>query len=452
MRVDETMKEGAGEVWASRLECAGCGERLDPAAPLPFACPRATPGDDIDHVLRVQLGGEGLRELVLEAAADGERSPFLRFRRLMHAYRLARRQGMGDADYVALVSQLDAAVAEVEGRGFETTPYTYNSALALWIKDETGNVGGSHKARHLMGLAIHMEVVSRLGLADLRGRELAIASCGNAALAASVVAKAAGRRLRVFVPPSARPTVLGRLRELGALIEVCERRPGDPPGDPCYHRFREALTGGALPFSCQGSDNGLTIQGGMTLGWELALQHRAESDAPLGQLFVQVGGGALASGVAQALALAERAGLVSTPPRLFAVQTANAHPLYRAFERVRERAREVGGEAALRSALRHRQEYMRPWPEPPQSVADGILDDETYDWASIVESLLATGGEVVLADEATLLRANAAAERELGLLACVTGTAGIAGVLTRRAAGADDPGVQTAALVTGVRR
>ena len=45
-----------------------------------------------------------------------------------------------------------------------------------------------------------------------------------------------------------------------------------------------------------------------------------------------------------------------------------------AFERVRGRATEVGREAALRSALRHRQEFMRPWPEPPQSVADGILD------------------------------------------------------------------------------
>jgi len=436
----------------SRLVCAGCGAALDPSAPLPFRCPAASEREEIDHVLRVRIADEGLREIARALAASDERSPFLRFRRLMHSYRLARRLGMSDADYVGLVGALDRAVAEVDGVGFVETPYGYNAGLDLWIKDETGNVGGSHKARHLMGLAVHMEVVSRLGLVDLRDRELAIASCGNAALAASLVAKAAGRRLRVFVPTSAKPSVLRRLRELDAVIEVCPRRLEDPPGDPCYHRFREALAGGALPFSCQGPDNGLTIQGGMTLGWELALQHRAQSDAPLGEVFVQVGGGALASGVSQALELAERAGLVPFQPRLFAVQTANAHPLHRAFERVRELARMTGPKAALATAQRHRRDFMSPWPSVPESVADGILDDETYDWASIVETLLATGGEVVLADEATLLRACEAVERELGVLACATGTSGIAGVLTRRADRADDPGVQKAAFVTGVRR
>ena len=95
---------------------------------------------------------------------------------------------------------------------------------------------------------------------------------------------------------------------------------------------------------------------------------------------------------------------------------------------------------------------MSPWPEAPESIADGILDDETYDWASIVETLLATGGEVLLADEATLLCAREAVERELGVLASATGTSGVAGVLTLRAAGADAPGVQSAAFVTGVRR
>lgn len=445
-------QEVCGGELESRLVCAGCGAVLDRSTPLPFRCPEASARPEIDHVVRVKIADDGLRDIFLAAAASDERSPFLRFRRLMHSYRLARRQGMGDADYVELASGLDRAVAEVDGVGFVQTPYGYNPGLDLWIKDETGNVSGSHKARHLMGVAIHMEVVSRLGLVDLHDRELAIASCGNAALAASIVAKAAGRRLRVFVPPSAKPSVLGRLRELGAVIEVCPRRPEDPPGDPCYHRFREALDRGALPFSCQGPDNGLTIQGGMTLGWELALQHRAQSPEPLGQLFVQVGGGALASGVSQGLALAERAGIVPAQPRLFAVQTANAHPLYRSFERVRELARTTGAAAALATALRHRRDFMSPWPEAPESVADGILDDETYDWASIVETLLATGGEVVLAEEDTLLRACAAVQREQGVLACVTGTSGIAGVLTRRAAGVDDPGVQKAALVTGVRR
>ena len=82
------------------------------------------------------------------------------------------------------------------------------------MKNETGNVSGSHKARHLMGLLIHLEVVERLGLAMRRGSEgqhLAIASCGNAALAAAVVARAAARPLEVFIPTTADPKVVARL-------------------------------------------------------------------------------------------------------------------------------------------------------------------------------------------------------------------------------------------------
>ncbi len=81
-----------------------------------------------------------------------------------------------------------------------------------------------------------------------------------------------------------------QLRELGAAIEVCPRQDGDPPGDPCVHRFREAVAAGAVPFSCQGPDNGLTIDGGRTLGYEIA-----DAATGLDDVVVQVGGGALAS-------------------------------------------------------------------------------------------------------------------------------------------------------------
>jgi len=36
--------------------------------------------------------------------------------------------------------------------------------------------------------------------------------------------------------------------------------------------------------------------------------------------------------------------------------------------------------AVLERATKHRSEFMRPWETMPQSVAHGILDDETYDW------------------------------------------------------------------------
>ena len=77
---------------------------------------------------------------------------------------------------------LDDSVKEVAGTGFVTTPARWVDSLGpgsqtpVFAKDETGNVGGSHKARHLMGLLLHLAVDAVAN--DVR---LAISSCGNAA-------------------------------------------------------------------------------------------------------------------------------------------------------------------------------------------------------------------------------------------------------------------------------
>ncbi|HCP62215.1 MAG TPA: hypothetical protein DIU14_07085, partial [Actinobacteria bacterium] len=78
---------------------------------------------------------------------------------------------MPDEDYVDLVRRLDKEVEGVDGRGFTVTPFEPSPALAaacgvreLWVKDETGNVSGSHKARHLMGVMLCLEVASALGM------------------------------------------------------------------------------------------------------------------------------------------------------------------------------------------------------------------------------------------------------------------------------------------------
>ena len=86
--------------------------------------------------------------------------------------------GMADEDFVGLVERLDAAVAAVDGHGFATTPFERSEHLSkslgfeggggVWVKDETGNVAGSHKGRHLMGVLLHLEVAERLGLAEPR--------------------------------------------------------------------------------------------------------------------------------------------------------------------------------------------------------------------------------------------------------------------------------------------
>jgi threonine synthase len=447
----------------STLVCAGCGASPGPDDPYPFRCPGAAAGDDTDHVLRRILDVSAIR-FPTTAEEQGDPNPYIRYRRLFHSHHVARAGGMPDAEYCDLVARLDAAVAKVDGHGFRTTPFGRAEVLSqrlgfasdggVWVKDETGNVSGSHKARHLFGLLVHLEVVERLGRTDPDHRpHLAIASCGNAALAAAVVAAAGQRVLEVFVPVDADPVVVARLKDLDARVTVCPREPG-LPGDPTYHRLRRALAGGALPFTCQGNENGLAIESGFTLGYEMA---EALTGGPaLDQLVIQVGGGALASACIEALGEAAQLGTLARVPRYQAVQTMGARPLQRAFERVAARLPAGAGlpqvHAALSYAATHRSEFMWPWEEEPRSIAHGILDDETYDWLAVVEGMLVSGGGPVAVSEDLLARANAVAGDATGIDVDPTGSSGLAGLLALRDQGAFDDHERVGVLFTGVRR
>lgn len=434
---------GVGDPAATTMACSACGAEVAGLTALPFRCPAARAGDDVDHVLAKRLAPDR----VTFARAEDEH-PFLRYRELLHTYQAARRGGLSDEDWAALVTSLDAAVAAVDGRGFRVTPCARDEALGAWVKDETGSVAGSHKGRHLFGIALWLRVLEALELPGGAG-PLAVASCGNAALAAAVVARAAGRELEVFVPASADAAVVARLAALGARLTRCPRAPREhgERGDPCYARLLAALDAGALPFTVQGNLNGLAIEGGSTLGYEL-IEELVRHDVELDRLFVQVGGGALATALVQAFRDARAVGFWRhEPPRLFAVQTEAAHPLQRAHARIVAR----GGDwrRALDEAAQRRSAYMQPWGEEPHSVATGILDDETYDWRAVVAGLLATGGGPVVVSEDRLLEARSLA-RAYG--ASATGSAGLAGLLELRARGEIEPTEQVAVLLTGVQR
>jgi len=439
---------------AVAVVCAGCGYRAPADEPFPVRCPRRVAGDDIDHVMTRVLD-----DARVTFPTSGDPNPFVRYRELFRAYHVARAAGWTDEHYVALVERLDDAVALVDGHGFRITPFERQAALSdrlgfgeqggVWVKDETGNVSGSHKARHLMGVMLELLVEEETGrLADAT-RALAIASCGNAAVAAAVVARAARRRLEVFVPTSAEPVVLARLERLGAEITVCPR-PLGATGDPTYRRLQEAIAAGAIPFTCQGNENGLTIEGGETLGFEIA-SDLAGMGRALDRLVVQVGGGALASACIGGLRQAASLG-VGSLPRIDTVQTAGGWPLKRAFDRLVDRFGAAAGTDGLPYAARHRSEFMWPWESEPRSIAHGILDDETYDWLAVVAGMLATGGAPVVVDEATLVEANDLARETTGIDADHTGTSGLAGLLELLRGGRVGPDEAVAILFTGARR
>ena len=440
------------------FRCAGC-EVLVGAVAYPFRCPAARAGDDLDHLV-VPVPPDDAR-WPGPASAGAPDQPFIRYRSLLSAWRLALSRGFTDDDYLQLADELDAAVTGVDGHGFIATPFLQQPALASrlgvegggerCVKDETGNVSGSHKARHLFGVMLYLLVAERAGILANRP-PLAIASCGNAALAAAVVARAADWPLDVFVPPAANDVVLARLESLGARITTCQRQAG-VAGDPCYLSFKAAVANGALPFCCQGSDNGLTIEGGETLAWEMVEQLGAGRGQPfLASIFVQVGGGALASAVIQGFGVACRMGLINRVPSLFTVQTAGAYPLARACEAVAERARRTGVDEALAYARTHRSQFMWPWEQEPRSIAHGILDDETYDWAAVVEGMIRTGGRPVVVDEARLRDANTLARSLTGIDVDHTGSAGLAGLIDALRGEPARRRARVAVIFSGIRR
>jgi threonine synthase len=443
--------------------CAACGaeRRIDEI--MPWRCPSASTGDavaDARHVLVPQ------RARVPLVRTD-DPNPFVAHDADLAWSATAAALGMSATARAALVRDVDDLIARVDGTGFHVTPFLRSDGLSdalgfsdgggVWVKDETHQVAGSQKARHLVTILLHLRSLEELGLAPwttVGGRPpLAIASCGNAAYAAATLAAACAWPISVFVPPTADAAVLDRLLELGADVRTCPRRVGDPPGDPCVHAFRDAVAAGAVPFGVQGPENALCLDGGRTMGWEIALQARA-AGIELDRVFVQVGGGAFAACVGAGLldvvpnAVPDvvRGAVGDEPHRsaaLYPVQAAGCAPLARAWETLRVMSTPVHA-AGVRWS-----EVMWPW-DAPASFADGILDDETYDWIGVLAATEATGGVPVVAPEDDIVAAHRLVHDVTGVDASPTGTAGLAGVITARASIGDDERV--AVVLSGVQR
>ncbi|HRW18379.1 MAG TPA: PLP-dependent lyase/thiolase [Dermatophilaceae bacterium] len=424
--------------------CATCGTEVGIDTVHPWRCPGAPAGDH-HHVLHPVVVGPDPELL-------DDPNPFVRYGRSLAWWAFARAQGMSDEACVELTRQIAA--------GFHVTPFGRHATLAerlgvaadqVWVKDETGQVGGSHKARHLVGILLHLRAAELLGLTSAERPPLAIASCGNAAIAASTLAQRVGWPIDVFVPDSVSDAVAGVLESLGARLHRCARQPGQV-GDPAVHEFRAAVERGAIPFSVQGPENGLCLDGGRTLGWELregldaadaaasgaaASANEAHGDAPASgrhtRVVVQVGGGALAACVGWGLGPEVRVDLV---------QTEGGAPLARAWERA--------GDLADAELGQHWDELMTAW-DNPHSLADGILDDETYDWQADVQVMRASGGRPVVAPEEAVVAAYRLAS-ELGAGVSPTGSAGLAALLAPTPGAGVAGDERAVVLFTGVAR
>ncbi len=400
------------EPWAVGWRCLVCGATRDIGDLAPWRCPAGT-DTDRHHLLGIVNQGEQPPEL-------DDPNPYVRYGPRLAWWAAARANGLSHDDCVALTREV--------ATGFHRTPFAPSAVLSeefgldVWVKDETGDVAGSHKARHLVTILLHLRAVEALGRGPAVRPPLAIASCGNAAYAASTLAARLGWEIDVFVPTWMDPAFGVLLDGLGASCHASVRGPADPPGDPAVRRFRDAVAAGAIPFSVQGPENALCLDGGRTLGWEMV------DDRPA-RIFVQVGGGAFASCVGAGL---------GPSTALHAVQMEGCAPLVRAWDLA----------AGIADPEHHWAELMTPWADP-HSIADGILDDETYDWLGVIAAMRASGGAPVVAREHDVHEAHALAHRA-GFPASHTGVAGLAGLLATR--GLWEPGERVAVITSGVQR
>jgi threonine synthase len=479
--------------------CPACRRDL-PVRPGLFACPHARPGEE--HILERKLDADaGLGARLRRVWSAGGRRTFEVFGELLSAERL-----LGPARYSETVGRLSVRLEAWEGRCFEATPLLPAPGLCeaiartgpIWIKNDTGNIAGSHKGRHLMGTLLYLEALRMLDGQSAK-QVLAVYSCGNAALAAAAVARAGGYELHAFVPEEVDPAVAGMLAERGAFVERIARA-ATGGGDPCYLAFRDALSRhGWLPFACAGNDNWSNIEGGSTLGWEVVMQ-LADRGETLEAVVLQVGGGALARAVSQAFQEAEALGLLSQAPRIHVCQPEGGFPFVRAYlmvlaeiarrhrigfdldyddaapptdaltrlkhfswshreqirslaEFTRRRFDSSGVRAVLEEAVLQKDRFMRPWDGPaPHSLAHGILDDVTYDWYPLLKAVLRSGGGAEVLREESIRTAHRLARTHTQIAVCPTGAAGLAGLIQLADAGILGRGEKVGLFFTGFDR
>jgi threonine synthase len=481
------------------LKCPSCRRDYEIETGI-FSCLDSRPREE--HTLRRVLpSGPEVADGIQTSWAAGSRQTFDVLRHSISAYRL-----LGYDRYHRVLERVTELLRRMEDRDFKVTPLTEEPALAsamgrtgrLWVKDETGNVTGSHKGRHLMATLLYLEALRKLEGESIK-KVLAIYSCGNAALGASAVARAGGYELHAFVPEDVDPVVASMLAERGTIVERIPRS-GTGAGDPCYLAFQKALAEkGWLPFACAGNDNWSNIEGGATLGWEMVMQLRERSEK-IDSVVIQVGGGALARSVAQAFEEALQLGFIHVLPQIHICQPEGGFPFVRAylltlteiarrsgrsfdlsydrnadpvlqlqrtkaFARARpDQIQEVAVfvqrsfdsplvQSVMKDMAGEAGHIMWPWDGgTPHSLAHGILDDVTYDWYYLLRAVLRSGGRAEILAEDTIRAAYAKAQSHTGIPVCPTGASGLAGLIQLTDSGAIDRGESAGLFFTGFDR
>lgn len=250
------------------------------------------------------------------------------------------------------------------------------------------NPTGSYKDRGTALLVNHL-LAHRVG-------SVVEDSSGNAGASLAAYAGASQIRARIFAPSSA-PEGKKRLIALNAeLVEV--DGPRSAPTAACHEAARTAVY-------ASHAWSPLFLAGQMTCAWEIWEQmgHRAP-DA----IVCPVGHGGLFLGLARGFQALCDAGLVSRPPRLYAVQASACDPVVRAWE----------------------DNLDEPEPAPENTtIADGIVVNQPVHGREVLAAIRDSGGMALRVADAAIQEAQHLLIRH-GLLVEPTSAAPVAALGT----------------------
>jgi len=305
------------------------------------------------------------------------------------------------------------------------------------LKNEMTNPTGTFKIRPL-------SVGFNYGIENRKPpRTFTIASCGNAADALASLAARAGEKLVIFVPEDAAASRIAPLILKGASVFRVKRNPGEL-GDPTYKLMREGVAKhGWIPVPSSGLDNCAQIEGGKSISFEAIEQMNFKVPD---HVVVQVGGGGLLNGVIKGFIEFKELGLINRLPKIHAVQGEGCAPLVAAWERFS--GKKPKNLKAARELLSMDATLMHAW-EGPHGIAEGILDDVTYDYQYCIEGLFRTGGTAITVTDDEIVEAQGMISKTTGLFPCPTASVGVAGAKKLRNLGVIKGNETTLAILTG---
>lgn len=262
----------------------------------------------------------------------------------------------------------------------------------LWIKDEGLNPTASFKAR---GLCMAITRAKALGLPGV-----CVPTAGNAGIALSAYAAAAGMPARIYAPKTTPPPILGSIRAYGAELELVDGHIGDA-GKATMQFAKESGY-----FNVATVREPYRVEGMKTMGYEIAeaFAWKTLPDA----IVYPTGGGEGTIGIWKAFKEMVEWGWLPKDialPKMVVAQAAGCAPLVRAFAASEEKA--------------------TPW-ENPVTHASGLRVPGPFGDRWTLRTLRESNGAAFSVDEDTMRASTFTLASSSGIDAAPEGGCGLA--------------------------